>query len=243
MRTIAYITDIHLNEQYPKELGVDAEKNWQLILEDVKSRNVNEIIFGGDIGEASAHNWFFRSLQEFKWRITLGNHDVFREVLKSAPAHLSVDKPELYYSDETTFLKYIFLDSSSSEISPLQLMWLEEQLKTGKKIILFLHHPILAVETAVDKLYPLKNRDVLKRLLLEIKNETVVFCGHYHLADEQTERNVTQVITCAASYQLEKDAMQLKPNHRMIGYRIIQIEKEHIQWELIELKPSDVASK
>src|SRR5690349_17513832 len=153
MRTIAYITDIHLNEQYPKELGVDAEKNWQLILEDVKSRNVNEIIFGGDIGEASAHNWFFRSLEEFKWRITLGNHDVFREVLKSAPAHSSVDNPELYYSDETTFLKYIFLDSSSSEISPLQLMWLEEQLKTGKKIILFLHHPILAVETAVDKLY------------------------------------------------------------------------------------------
>ena len=50
MKRIAFITDIHLDEDDPRKVGVDSYKNWELILKDVASRNIDGIVFGGDIG-------------------------------------------------------------------------------------------------------------------------------------------------------------------------------------------------
>jgi hypothetical protein len=50
-KKIAYITDIHLDEQLPIDQGVDTRKNWEIILNDVSKKGIKEIIFGGDIGE------------------------------------------------------------------------------------------------------------------------------------------------------------------------------------------------
>ena len=58
---IAYITDIHLDEKFPLDTGVDTRENWKIILNDISSRGINEIIFGGDIGEKTANKWFFES--------------------------------------------------------------------------------------------------------------------------------------------------------------------------------------
>ena len=49
-KKIAYITDLHLDEDFPKEMGVDSRSNWKVILKDVSNRNIDEIVFGGDIG-------------------------------------------------------------------------------------------------------------------------------------------------------------------------------------------------
>ncbi len=61
--TIAYITDIHFDEQFPIEQGANPYKNWEIILNDIKSRGISEIIFGGDIGSSSAHFFFFNSFK------------------------------------------------------------------------------------------------------------------------------------------------------------------------------------
>jgi Icc protein len=58
-KTITYITDIHLDEKFSMDNGVDARKNWNIILADINQRQIDEVIFGGDIGEAAANKYFW----------------------------------------------------------------------------------------------------------------------------------------------------------------------------------------
>ena len=234
MKKIAYITDIHLDEQFPKELGVDTRKNWQWILKDVASKNIDEVIFGGDIGELASNEWFFLSLKPFKLRLSAGNHDQFQEIIKYYRPDLMSARKELYYAFEDDFFKYIFLDSSLGEIGPAQFTWFEKELHTGKKIALFIHHPLLTVNSVIDKLYPLKNREKIKSALFQLTNKVFIFCGHYHCSDEKTEKNITQLVTLAASYQIEKNSETLKTSNQLFGYRIIQIDKDNIESALIQ---------
>lgn len=142
MKQLAFITDIHLDEQFPKDNGVDARKNWQWILNDVKSKCINEIIFGGDIGDTSANPWFFESLKNFNLKMVLGNHDHYKTVTEFYKQVPETELQELFYFQEDECFKSIFLDSSSAMIGSVQLNWLKNQLMTEKKIALFVHHPI-----------------------------------------------------------------------------------------------------
>ena len=75
MKRIAQITDIHLNEEWSVKHGSDPETNWKLILQDVGARGINEIIFTGDIGDASSYERFFGMLKDFDFTVIPGNHD------------------------------------------------------------------------------------------------------------------------------------------------------------------------
>src|SRR5688500_3357588 len=98
-QTIAYITDIHLDEAYLTDIGVDPRTNWQRLLDDVNARGISSIIFGGDIGEPAANAWFFDTLKDYNLQLTLGNHDTFLEVRK----HFSI--PDWKYTTEAYYIK------------------------------------------------------------------------------------------------------------------------------------------
>ncbi|MBL4708344.1 MAG: metallophosphoesterase family protein [Flavobacteriales bacterium] len=132
-KKIAYVTDIHLDEKFPKGLRIDARKNWKIILNDISSRGIDEIVFGGDIGEKTANSWFFKSLQNYTLSITLGNHDYYKEVIKHYNTGVVENQTELYYSQENAYYKYLFLDSSSGSISQEQFSWFKKGLLTTKK--------------------------------------------------------------------------------------------------------------
>jgi 3',5'-cyclic-AMP phosphodiesterase len=234
MKRIAFITDIHLDEQFPIDNNVDPANNFETVLADISKQGITDIIFGGDIGEASAHNYFFNALKQFSFKLILGNHDKFDEVKK----HFIVDenKNELYYKVEEENYLYLFLDTSSDEISNHQLEWLQSKLDRNKKIILFIHHPILSIDTPVDKMYPLKNREQLKSILLEYKKNVTVFCGHYHMNDEQELENIKQITTQSLSFQLVKNATEIKVDNTNFGYRIIEIYDDKIDTRLINFK-------
>lgn len=232
-KKIAYVTDIHLDEQFPHDLGVDSRKNWEIILKDISSREIDEIIFGGDIGEKSANKWFFESLHNYDFALTLGNHDYFSEVIKYYNTGIDKKQKEFYYSQERDYYKFIFLDSSSESISQEQFDWLKRELLTTKSILLFVHHPILAVDAEVDKRFALIERDRIKTALLNFENDVIVFCGHYHFEDERTNDNIWQYITPASSYQVEKIPNEIKVNNETFGYRIIELNKKEINTELI----------
>lgn len=232
-KKIAYITDIHLDEQFPIDQGVDARKNWKTILNDVSEKGIGEIIFGGDIGEKTVNKWFFESLQNYNVAITLGNHDYFYEVVNYHSIEIAKDQTELYYSQEYNYYKFLFLDSSSGSISQEQLNWFKKELLTKKNIILFIHHPILGVDTKVDKQFALKNRNLLKTELQNLENDVVIFCGHYHFEDEKSNSNIRQYITPASSYQVEKIPDEIKVNSTTFGYRIIELNKNEINTEVI----------
>src|SRR5690625_1569861 len=129
-KTTAHITDIHLDEQFPIVSGVDARGNWQLILEDMSSRPIDEVVFGGDIGTNSSNKWFFDSLNRYagNLKVTLGNHDAYPEVKKYYGNDYSESGDQLYYGHEDSFYACFFLDSSPGTVSEGQLKWLESAL-------------------------------------------------------------------------------------------------------------------
>ena len=225
MRRIAYVTDLHFNEQFPARYKVDGKRNWLTTINDIQKEKISHIIIGGDIGDASAHPWFFNSLKAFSFQLTLGNHDHYNEVVKQTPLATS-GNGEHYFFEEDEIFKYLFLDTSAESISQPQLQWLQAELITEKKVVLFLHHPVLPVATAVDQKYPLQNRADVMACLLKSGRAMTLFCGHYHLADEQTEGNIRQVISPAVSFQLPKSSSEVVVDGSAFGYRIIQFNRD-----------------
>lgn len=228
MKKTAFITDIHLNEPSP---AIDPKQNWTTIIEDLQSRKIEEVVFGGDIGDHTAHQWFFETLRPFSLKLILGNHDRFDQVAKYYRHGHS--KSELFYSSEDDIYKYLFLDTSSTRISDSQLDWLRAEIDINKKLVLFIHHPIIAVNTPIDKEHPLKNRVELQLLLKTTGKEITVFCGHYHMNDERTKGNLRQIITQASSYQIVKSAKEMIADNSTFGYRIIEFGKRSVTTEVV----------
>ena len=236
MRTIAYITDLHLDESFPKQHGVDAANNWRLILDDVRRRGIGEVVCGGDIGELSAYSKFFDSLTDFKLYVTPGNHDQSVEVLKHYTLPELTSKSAVFGSHDDEHFKYIFLDTSNTWLDDEQFRFLLSALKTEKKVLLFMHHPLLAVNTPVDRLYPLYGRERIVEQLLRHKKEVLVFCGHYHVSDERVQGNITQYVTPAVSFQIVKEAESLQVHNNYFGYRIISVDKDRVTTEILTYK-------
>ncbi|WP_378177000.1 metallophosphoesterase family protein [Aquimarina sp. SS2-1] len=235
IKRVAYITDTHIDEDFPKTVGVNARKNWITILNDIASRGIGEIIFGGDIGEKSSNSWFFESLTVYEICISLGNHDDFSEVIKYYKTNVLANPKELFYSRELDFFKCIFLDSSKEVISETQLTWLKTELITTKKVLLFVHHPILAIPNMMDKRFSLKRREKIQDVLEQVPNDITIFCGHYHMEDHYRYKNITQFITPAASYQIEKNPKEIKVHNNVFGYRVIELLEDQILTEVILL--------
>lgn len=251
--TIAYVTDIHLGQQLQmdSELGdgkmtyisnPDEHKhNFVLILEDIKMRGIKEIIFGGDIGTKDANSCFFEKIKEYHFKLfmVLGNHDTFATVSQYYNNGLTNETNEMMYSLDKDYFKYIILDSSTNKVSKAQLNWLKKQLKTQKKVLLFIHHPVLEINTPLDKIgAALKGRYELKQILINSKTDITIFCGHYHMADEATEKNIKQITTIASSYQIIKKSTKIETDQHTFGYTIIHIDGESIKTSAILLKSS-----
>ncbi|WP_394750965.1 metallophosphoesterase family protein [Spongiimicrobium salis] len=232
-KKIAYVTDMHLDEEFPKSIGVDANKNWQIVLDDISSRGIQHIILGGDIGEKATNAWFFDHLKAHTIDISLGNHDDFHTVKKHYTQHLHPQRSALYYVQEFPSHRCIVLDSSTETIQEEQLSWLKKAVQTDKPIVVFVHHPILAVEVIMDRRYALHRRELIRNILSSIPNKVTIFCGHYHLEDEQKYKNIHQYITPACSYQVAKTQDEIQVNKDTFGYRILEFKEEGIQTELI----------
>ena len=241
MKRFAFLTDLHLDEQFPLDNGVNPTENFERVLEDLRERKITEIVFGGDIGEASSHAFFFRALNDFSFSLNLGNHDNYADV-KPYFARGNDDN-NLYYSIIDGSHHYLFLDTSADEIGQNQLEWVQNECTSGKELIVFIHHPIIAIDTPVDKRYPLKNRDKLVEILLQQGEKVTVFCGHYHQNDEIHRASIRQITTQALSFQLLKNAPEISIDTAHFGYRIIEIQENSIETEIVTFKTNPATSE
>ncbi|MFK7797896.1 MAG: metallophosphoesterase [Aureispira sp.] len=230
---IAYITDLHLDDQYPKDAGADTFQHWEIILKDLATHGVDKVVLGGDLGEPSSTAYFFDSLKGYAalLHLTLGNHDQFDNIRPYyAKAQQLQAQGALYYSFVEEGYKYIFLDSSSGRVPSDQVAWLQQELNSPHPILLFVHHPIFAATgTLVDAMFPLKEREQLQQLLLESAVEITVFCGHYHILHEYTQGNIKQYITPATSVQFDTESPTLRFHADNFGYRIIEVSPKGVQ--------------
>jgi 3',5'-cyclic-AMP phosphodiesterase len=229
---IAFITDAHLDEQFPMDYGVNARINFETVLQDIRQKGINEIVFGGDIGEASAHPYFFKQLQGFSCNIILGNHDRFSEV--GQYFHKSISPKFLFYQFTNNDYQYIFLDTSTENICGEQIELLISNIDKTKHIILFVHHPIIRIDTIVDSKFPLQNREKVQLLLSMHPKPVHIFCGHYHLDDYQCVANISQTCTPAISFQIDKNADAISIQNKHFAYRLIRIKEHSVTSELIQ---------
>ena len=234
-KRIAHITDTHLGDATAIDRGANPKKNLKKVLEHIALDKIDEIIVTGDLGNKESLPWLFEKLQDYKpgFKVILGNHDVFKDVVKYYKSTKPVAEEELYYTQEDDVYKYIFMDSSSATISKQQLGWLKEEINTLKKIIVFIHHPILGLSTGMDKVYPLKNRDKVKAILEEAKKPVTVFCGHYHMPDKRNEGKITQYITPSTAFQVSKNSQSIDINVKSFAYRIITLTDIGIKTTLV----------
>lgn len=237
---LAQISDLHLDEDFPKENGVDAEANLFKILEDISSRNITEVIFTGDIGSKASNQWFFDQMGQsgLDYRVILGNHDAYEHTKTFYQPDDSKGRDGLYYSYENESLKWIFLDSSTDKISAEQLTWFQGQINTDKRILLFVHHPILESGTIAQKEYPLDGSKAIFDLLQSIDQQVNIFCGHIHLTDKQSLGNITQWACPAMCFQTKRDSKTTELDNIDFGYQILTIDENQVSVEVVMFQPN-----
>lgn len=249
MRRIAFFTDIHLGQQVHlsrDEKGVQAftyqahgnthVEELKIVLSDIVKRGITDVVFGGDIGLKSSNALFFELLATYglQPKFILGNHDDLAEVSHYWSTDLFVHGGELLYVEEDDAFRYLYLDTSSNAISDQQLNWVKGNLDSSRKLIVFVHHPILAIHTPIDSLgAALKGRNELRKLLLDFQQESTIFCGHYHMEDLAVEQHIKQYTTLASSYQIEKMADEMQMNEQVFGYSILTIENAQVSRSLV----------
>jgi Icc protein len=248
-RIIAHVTDSHLGQKLisgratpaGNKMGYESEPsehrdNLKAVFDDIAERGISDVVFGGDIGAPEANGWFFDLVRSyrFSFRLVLGNHETIAEVRRHFRGDGMADGgTELISSYEEGELKTIFMDSSSNAISEDQLKWLRGEIAGRKKVLLFLHHPVLAIDTPVETHAALKNRDKVRALLSESSCDVVIVCGHYHMDDDVTCGNIRQLCTPAASYQIVKDAADVEIDSTRFGYRLIETRGREIATRLV----------
>lgn len=234
---IAHITDLHLDEEYPLKHGVPTRTRFDNIVKDIENKKITRVVCTGDIGENKGILYFFEQLKTKTLSITLGNHDTFSEISKQYSKGADYDSEKLYSSTIKEYYKFIYLDSSEGVIDRKQLLWLKKELISVKPIIIFVHHPIIGLNLKVDEIGKLKNREDVISLLQGSPNEITIFCGHYHMESTLIHKNITQNITPAVSYQIEKNLSTIEINTTVFGYRIIEIDKNNTSSK-IQLLPN-----
>lgn len=234
-KRIAHITDTHFDDTTALGRGSNPRDNFAKVLEQIKAQGVDSIVFTGDIGHElpgfeQTYDFLFDSLNAagLPYKAILGNHDHY-DVAKQRYKGATDGDGELYFAYEEGGYKYIYLDSSSTRISPEQHEWLEQQVDTSLKIILFIHHPVVGLHNSgMDKIYPLNGRERITRLLQQCKHRVTVFCGHYHMIDARQNGNIIQYITPSIAFQVRKDSPSIDIYTDYFGYRIINIDDVEI---------------
>ncbi|MFC2249981.1 metallophosphoesterase [Labrys portucalensis] len=249
-RKLAYFTDAHLGQKLVMDGAMDSDKmhyasepaehrdHLRWVLDDIAARGISEVIFGGDIGAPSSVPDFFEILEsyDFSRRIVLGNHDDHDVVSPFLSDQTHALQGKACFSEGGPALKWVFLDSSANRVDDDQLAWFARELQGTRRLLLFLHHPVLPIDTPVEHAgAALKERDTLKALLTGSQCDVSLFCGHYHMADERREANIRQFCTPAVSYQIVKEAERLRSDTTRCGYRIVDIDGGQIETEIVYL--------
>lgn len=221
---IAHITDLHLDETYPYNDKTSVRKRFRKVLDDIHLNNIDHVVCTGDIGIGQGIPYFFEELKNMKLSICLGNHDHFLEICEHYRFRTGFSSKKSYYSRVNEPFKFIFLDSSSGKIDAEQLHWLSKELNTPKHMVIFMHHPVLGLPLKVDEIGRLKNRNEIREVLVKTSNPISIFCGHYHMDNTLAFSNITQIISPAVAFQIEKHPEIIAIDTQQFGYRVIQID-------------------
>ncbi len=243
MKKLAHITDLHIDDFLAREFKIDARNNFENTLRLAHSRGISDVILTGDLGAPEAHDWIFETIRSYGFdvHLALGNHDDRSGFQKFDFIKTLMNEDGLFFSLFIDGLEYksIFLDSSSEEIGEKQLEWLRHQVTgSNEPLLVFIHHPILDCgNTIIDRLYPLRNRDTVRQVLIDAKRQISIFCGHCHYRnpEEIREGELRQFLTPSTVGQIQQTGEEIVPDNGYIAYREIWIQDKQLYTQVIEV--------
>jgi 3',5'-cyclic-AMP phosphodiesterase len=258
-RVLLHISDTHLRAHDSRLYDtVDAEAYLARALAAIDASGVrpDALIFTGDLadhGEAEAYAAVRALVEPLAERLeakviwVMGNHDdraAFRSAL--LPHDESAATAPVDRVDELDGLRVVTLDttvpgSHHGEISPAQLTWLAEVLRTPAPLgtILALHHP--PVPSVLDLAASVELRD--QRSLARVLRGTdvrAIIGGHLHYSTFATFAGIPVSVASATCYtqDLTVPAGGTRPRDGAQGFNLIHVYDETIVHSVV---PVDAA--
>ncbi|QGY42387.1 metallophosphoesterase [Maribellus comscasis] len=225
------------NTQFETGEQVTTIQSFEQTLQRAKEEKADFLALTGDIfsfPSEAAIEWVSEKLEKtgIPYGYIAGNHDWHYEGMIGSSNDLRKTWTEkrlkplyqknnpLFASYELNGLQLIFIDDSTYEIEPEQLIFLKEQIKSDKPFLLFLHIPLYIPGRSMgygcanpewgaksDKNYELERRDQWRKSghtettfhfyneVFNAPNLLGVFAGHTHQPAIDIKNNIPQVVS------------------------------------------------
>jgi Icc protein len=225
---IAFITDLHIDEDGKFPLNLDTRRQFLSVLSDVTARGYDRIVLGGDIchqtGEAETYQWIADQIAAagIPCLSIAGNHDDSSLLAKYLMSGFPVSQGELYFYQIWEEQIVLFLDTSKGRMSDIQYKWLNDQIElAGRQIYIFMHHPpLLCGSLHMEPTYQFSQMDQFKALCSKWSDRNFkIITGHYHLDRYLVSGNMSVLLTPSTFVQIDPESTAFRPLNNNIGYR------------------------
>ncbi len=235
MFRIAFLTDLHIGttEEFP--LGVDLRANLNEVLEKIKNTQPDLIIIGGDFCLKGPVEetllWIKEKVDALKvpYFIISGNHDAPVTLATSFDCVSLLKGEELYYRKQIHGYEFLFLDTTTREVSESQMIWLSDEIEKSdsESLYVIMHHPpCLGHLPHMDDSHFLLNHKAVMNLLQRFGGRVRVFCGHYHTDRIVEMGNVTTYFTPSLYMQISDQDASFQVETYSAGFRIIELRED-----------------
>jgi len=228
---IVQITDLHINLNEETVNGVNTKANFLKTLDDALKIGFDMLVLTGDLcfsdGDLEAYKWVKSRLENHgieNCYVIGGNHD--DASLLASVFGGEVKSGELYFFMEPNF---IFLDTIKGYCSEEQLEWFKAKIKQIKdhNPVIFMHHPPFKSGVPhMDRKYAFEQSEIFAGICKQNPLSSYVFCGHYHNEISIVQGGINMFITPATYLQIYMFAEDFAVDHRIPGYRIIELNEK-----------------
>jgi 3',5'-cyclic-AMP phosphodiesterase len=233
---IAHITDLHIEDGLSKHFEINSIRNFEHIISDIDTKNVDYVICTGDYGSISGLQIIKNKILEnfSKYIFCLGNHDQYEDLINIGIINKIEQLNRKIEFDDYVF---IFFDTSNGSTSKSHSNWLIENIEPKKVNLVFTHYPLLESNTKqIDKEIGLRNKERLEEVLNKDQNQIFIFSGHYHRSDKIKLNQIIQYICPSGIMQIKEENGRIKTDSFNYGYNIIEIIKKKVSIDTILFK-------
>ena len=221
MDRIAFVTDLHIDNDSTHTLGINTQKNFEATLKYIKSREYNSVVLGGDLCNKMGESFIYAYVKEKMEELGLpyfyiaGNHDD-SQLLANVMDHTDrLVGDELYFKNNTPQGSMFFLDTSKGIMSETQWNWLMKEIESVDEsfVTLFMHHPpIKAYSKHMEPRYQFKEFEKFEQLTKHFKNLVFsIFTGHYHMEKTIIKDNIRLFVSPSTYIQIDPDFDSFQP--------------------------------
>jgi len=232
---ILQLSDLHILASAEAMVnGVQPIKCLQSGWSDIKLRfninTINLIVLSGDLSQdnsSASYQHIVDLMHDYPGELIYlpGNHD---DYLLMQQIFSQAGRPaKRLFADQDWLL--IGLNSQLpgkqyGHIDAVELAWLETCLAkySNRKVIIFLHHQLLKINSYWLDRIRLKNFKKLLNVIDAHANIQAVINGHVHQVNTQWRRGVNYMSSPSTSYQFMPNSQCYKIDNRPPGYRFLQ---------------------